>query len=48
MKVDQSGYMYRYLKNLEPPTYQYGRYIDWIRPFIKESIESSVKNSHIA
>lgn len=36
MKFEQTDYMYRYLTNLDPPSYEYARYIDWIIPYLKE------------
>lgn len=44
---DPEGAIYRYLKNIEPPTYSYSRYIDWIKPYLKERVENCVANSGI-
>ena len=36
-----------YLKTMEPPTYSYGRYIDWIKPYLTDTIQSSVRTQHL-
>lgn len=30
--------LFTYLYQLEPPTYQQARYLDWVRPFLQEHI----------
>lgn len=42
-KADLSGRIINYIRTMDPPTYQYGRYIDWIRPYIVDSIESAIR-----
>jgi hypothetical protein len=32
---------------MEPPTYQYARYWDWIRPWVESEVDANTKNSHI-
>ena len=37
----------RFLKRMDPPTYQYARYWDWIKPWVEHEVESNTKNRHI-
>lgn len=41
------GMLFHYLFTLEPPTYQFARYIDWIRPWLAEHIDFCMRNSNI-
>jgi hypothetical protein len=35
---DHPGALYYYLYTMEPPTPQYARYLDWIKPFLLDTI----------
>ena len=35
-QCDKTGTVFNYLKTMDPPTYQYARYIDWIGPYIQD------------
>ena len=32
-----------YIRTMDPPNYCYGRYIDWIRPYVVDAIESAIR-----
>lgn len=33
---------------MEPPTYQYARYWDWIKPWVEQEVDANTKHRHIA
>jgi len=32
---------------MDPPTYQYARYWDWIKPWVETEVATNTKNQHI-
>jgi hypothetical protein len=44
---DPDATIYKFLRSNEPPTYSYSRYLDWVKPYLKERIENSIANANI-
>ena len=36
-----------YLKRMDPPTYQYARYWDWIKPWVENEVAANTKNQNV-
>lgn len=32
---------------MDPPTYQYARYWDWIKPWVENEVATNTRNQHI-
>lgn len=45
---DPKKVILNYLQTMDPPTYQYARYWDWIKPWVSSEVDSNKKNQHIA
>lgn len=45
--LDGTGVIFYYVYTMDPPTYQYARYLDWVKPFILDQIEHNLRNSSI-
>jgi len=43
----RGGWLYHYLYTLEPPTYCQARYLDWVRPFLAEHIDTCLRDQTI-
>jgi hypothetical protein len=41
---DKSIKILKYLKCMDPPTYQFARYWDWIKPWIINEVEVNTRN----
>lgn len=41
---DFSGYLYFFLYTMDPPASCYGRYIDWIKPYLHDHIDTCMRN----
>lgn len=41
---DPNNLLLNYLVNLNPPTYHYARYIDWIIPYLDDIIANALRN----
>ncbi len=39
--------LYYYLYTLEGPTPQYARYMDWLKPFLLDTIQSALRNPNL-
>lgn len=39
--------LYYYLYTLEGPTPQYARYMDWLKPFLLDTIQSAIRNPNL-
>lgn len=39
--------LYCYLYTLEGPTPQYARYMDWLKPFLLDTIQSALRNPNL-
>lgn len=44
---DDEARIYQYMKVCEPPTYAYSRYIDWIKPYIRDRIQYCSNNPNM-
>lgn len=44
---DSKGRILGYLKTMDPPTYQYARYWDWIKPWVENEVATNTRNQHI-
>jgi hypothetical protein len=44
---DKSNMLYYYLYTLEGPTPQFARYMDWLKPFLLDTIQSAMRNSSL-
>ena len=44
---DLSNMLYYYLYTLEGPTPQYARYMDWLKPFLLDTIQSAIRNPNL-
>jgi len=44
---DKSTKILKYLKCMDPPTYQFARYWDWIKPWIINEVEVNTRNQNI-
>jgi hypothetical protein len=44
---DQTNGLYFYIYTLEGPTPQFARYMDWIRPFLLDTIQSAMRHHHL-
>ena len=44
---DHTNMLYYYLYTLEGPTPQYARYMDWLKPFLLDTIQSAMRNSSL-
>lgn len=44
---DTQGRILGYLKTMDPPTYQYARYWDWIKPWVDNEVATNTRNQHI-
>jgi hypothetical protein len=41
---DNTGLLYHYLYTMEPPTACQARYLDWIKPYIMDTVETCMRN----
>ena len=44
---DLSNMLYYYLYTLEGPTRQYAWYMDWLKPFLLDTIQSLIRNPNL-
>ena len=44
---DPSGRILGYLQKMDPPTYQFARYWDWIKPWVENEVRQNSQNQHI-
>jgi hypothetical protein len=42
-----SGYLFFYVYMMDPPTYGHARYLDWVKPYLQDSIQSGLRNQNI-
>jgi hypothetical protein len=45
--ADDKNRLLRYLCNMDPPTYQYARYWDWIKPWVEGEVSQNKKFAHM-
>jgi len=43
---DEQRRILKFLRLMDPPTYQYARYWDWIKPWVESEVETNTKNRH--
>jgi hypothetical protein len=44
---DKSNRILGYLQNMDPHSYQFARYWDWIKPWVANEVEQNTRNQHI-
>ena len=44
---DKQRRILRYLQTMDPPTFQFARYWDWIKPWVESEVEANTRNQHI-
>jgi len=45
MIVVENEHLMKYLISINPPTYQYSRYIDWIVPYLEKEFAKNLKQN---